>query len=190
MTNNTKLNPSTAHLSPAHLSDEAIDDILIGESSPESDAHLALCPVCRSNVEEFRSEMQLFNQTSLAWVESRGESRPAAAVRATPLWKLSTAFFAPASMALAAVLLLAVKLPLWNHNPHAVRSSASAATALSQDSDAQIAQDNDLLRSVDMALNSEDASPLAEFSLPGRIHRAPKATPARARKPRAESRNR
>ena len=54
-----------------HLSEEALDDVLIGLGSAESEAHLAVCPECRAEVETFRGDVALFNAASVAWSESR-----------------------------------------------------------------------------------------------------------------------
>jgi hypothetical protein len=146
----------------AHLSEEALDDVLIGLGSPESDAHLAECETCRGQLEQFRSGVRVFNQASLAWSEARPMRIPLSPVRS----KVRRAVFAPAGWALAAaVLLLMIGLPMWNHDRRTALSNRTAPAAAIEDSPAQIAQDNDLLRSVDEALNTSEASPISEYHL-------------------------
>lgn len=157
----------------AHLSEEALQDVLIGIGSPDSDAHLALCSICRGQLQEFRSDMQLFNRTSLAW----SEARSAAALPAAPVPKFRNLVFAPASWILAATLLLAIGLPMWNHNHRSDLNLAPVPASLPEDSQAQIAQDNDLLREVNAALNQAEESPLNEYHLSDRPHPRRKARP-------------
>jgi hypothetical protein len=54
-----------------HLSEEAIYDVLIGLSSADTDANLAVCGLCRDDLEALRSELQVFNETALAWCKAR-----------------------------------------------------------------------------------------------------------------------
>jgi predicted anti-sigma-YlaC factor YlaD len=145
----------------AHLSEEAIHDVLIGLSSPESDAHLAVCSICRSQVKEFHSEVDLFNRASLAW----SEARPSTTLRSAARPRVRSILFAPFGWALAAMALLAIGVPVWNHHHRPSLNSASAPVSAQEDSEAQIAQDNELLRSVDMALNENEEPPISEYHL-------------------------
>ena len=172
----------------AHLSEEAINDVLIGLSSPESDAHLAVCSACRGQLQEFRSEMLNFNQASLAW----SEARPAA-LRANGRSRVRRVMSSPWSWALAAaVLMAAVWLPVWKYNhPSLVNKAsindvpgrdasgrdASSPGQTAEDSEAQIAQDNDLLRSVNVALSENEESPINEYHLSEGPHARSKARP-------------
>lgn len=149
----------------AHLSEEVMNDVLIGLSSPESHAHLAACAFCRSQLEEFRADMQLFNRTSLAWSEARSATmlRPAA----TSI--ISNAVLVRVTLVVATTVLAAVGLFVWSHNHRPQESIAythAVTPAVSpEDSEAQIEQDNDLMRSVDVALSSSDESPILEYHM-------------------------
>ena len=75
------------------------------------------------------------------------------------------AVFAPVGWALAtAVLLMTIGVPVWRHDHRSTLSNGTAPAAV-EDSPAQIAQGNDLLRSVDEALNTSEASPISEYHL-------------------------
>ena len=50
-----------------HLSEEALDDVLIGLGSAESQAHLEVCADCRAQVRTFLGDVALFNAASMAW---------------------------------------------------------------------------------------------------------------------------
>ena len=145
----------------AHLSEEAIHDVLIGLGSPEADAHIAVCEVCRGQVKEFGSELQTFNQASLAWCKAK----PVTSLHGTGKWNVRQAMSAPLGWALAAAVLIMIGLPAWIEDHHPRVNYNAVATAVPEDSAVQIAQDNDLLRSVDVALSADEDSPLRELRL-------------------------
>jgi hypothetical protein len=158
----------------ARLSDEAMNDLLIGLATPGSEAHIASCLVCRVQLEEFRSQMQIFNQTSAAW----GEARSSGVVRDIRKERKRNTALSALGWALAASLLLVVGLLEWNHDRHRSRNYASAPVAVQQeDSEAQIAEDNELLRSVDLALSERDVSPISEYNLSDGPHPRLRARP-------------
>jgi hypothetical protein len=160
--------------SSAHLSEEALDDVLIGLSSPESEAHLAVCSVCRGQLEDFQSRVQVFNQTSLAW----SESKPAVSLRPKVEARARRQRFIPLELAMAATLLLVIGVPVWNREHNQISDQPVqhvAQSAAPGDSEAQIAQDNDLLRSVDAALSTSDESPISEYHLAVKSHSHMKA---------------
>lgn len=161
--------------SATHLSDEALDDLLIGLASVESEAHLAECAACRIKVQAFGAHLNVFNQATMAWSQSRSEAlpaiRPAASARAKSVWKA----LAPLEWAAAVAVLLLLALPVWNRNQLPVPVSNTSATPSAGDSEAQIAADNDLLKSVDAALNADDTSPITEYDLIERPHSHSKA---------------
>lgn len=144
----------------AHLSEEAINDLLIGLGSAESRAHLATCPVCSGRVKEFQSGVDAFNLASLAW----SEARPYAGRQAAARWSVRRVAASPWSWALAAALLVVIGIPTWNHNPF-FKNNATVSAPRQGDSEAQIAQDNDLLRSVNVALAESEQSPINEYNL-------------------------
>ncbi len=149
-----------------HLTQEELNDVLIGMSSPEAEAHLADCAQCRDQVETFLSDMHVFNETSLAW----SESRPSKPIRVASKSGFRGVASSPLTWALATALLLMVGSPAWLPevdsilHPTAASDNSNVASE-SGDSDAQIAQDNDLLRSVNVALNTSEESPISEFGL-------------------------
>ena len=131
--------------SAVHLSEEALNDVLIGLGSPGDEAHLVACPACRARRADFRAQVQAFGESSLAWSEAR-----AAAMPRPSKWQAARRVPIPAlGLALAAMLLVAVAAPLWHHFNSSGPSSSGAVVppvSASGDSEAQIAQDNELLR--------------------------------------------
>jgi AcrR family transcriptional regulator len=156
-----------------HLSEEAMSDVLIGLASPESEAHLNACLICRGQLQAFRSTMQSFNQASLAWCQTR----PSVALRAPVRSRLRPLVFAPATWALAAALLLVAGIPAWIHHVHSSSHSVSAPASVPENSEAQIAQDNDLLQSVNVALNESDVPPISKYYLSDGPHPQSKIRP-------------
>ena len=149
-----------------HLSQEALNDVLIGFGTSSSEAHLAACAVCRGQLEAFCSDLQMFNQSSLAWNQARSTTMPHPA-------QPQHAIFTLLGWALAAMLLLAIGIPVWNYehrsylssSPVAVQNNNPAPVATTNDAETQIAEDNHLLREVNEALSVNEASPFAEYHL-------------------------
>jgi hypothetical protein len=143
-----------------HLSEDALNDLLIGMGSDEARRHIAACELCRSRVEQFHSGIEHFNQASLAWSESKAAPVPRRAFRPR------TRFFAPRplawSSAAAAFLLAAVTS--WNYE-HRPAPPALPAAIVASDYAAQIDEDNQLLRNVYTALNDQPASPFSEYAV-------------------------
>ena len=143
-----------------HLSEDAMNDLLIGLGTAEAEAHLNVCERCRGQMQEFRSDLEAFNQATLLW----SEAQPAKKVNVSKT-KRGHAIFPALGWALAALAVLLLRIPLINHGTFSPAGSSAAAVAGTQDTEAQIAQDNELLRSVDAALNTDEASPLSEYHL-------------------------
>jgi anti-sigma factor RsiW len=149
--------------SATHLSDEAFDDVLIDMGSPESEAHLAACQECRRRVIAFRSDVALFKSASMAWTENQPALlRPA--VRKTA-HRIRLAFVSWAGI--AAVLAVMAIAILRHHGPAAPPSQATANLSQPADTEAQIAQDNQLLQAVNAAISPDVESPIAEYKLFG-----------------------
>ena len=142
-----------------HLTDEALDDLLIGLGSAASHAHLAQCAECRTRVDSFRSTIDSFNQASMAWAEGQTIRTAPAPARRRPI------FARPAfAVWAAAALLLAVAGPsAW----HVVvpRTVQAPTVAGSQDSESQIAEDNELLQAVNAALAPDEKSVVDQYKL-------------------------
>jgi len=156
-----------------HLTNEQFTELLIGgapgpECGPECELHLAQCELCRNELTKFSESVALFTHTSLAW----SDAQPGRSLRTRAARRTSRLLYAPMGWALAAALLVLIAVPpAWKYEHRSVGDHASAAgrvpalESAQQDSAAQIAQDNQLLESVNVALNTNDASPLPEYRL-------------------------
>jgi hypothetical protein len=142
-----------------HLTNEELDDVLIGLGSLKSEAHLARCLECRSRVESFRADILLFNSASMAWSESRAR-RPASAHH--PLFRIRLAFL---SWSAVAALLVITGLVLWRQTTVAPSNRSNITESQPVDSEAQIEKDNELLQEINAAISSDDVSPIEEYNL-------------------------
>jgi len=152
-----------------HLSEEALNDVLIGEASPAAASHLAGCAACRAKVEQTGLAMQLFNKASLAWSETRSITMQAPRVPA----RGRHLPFATAAWAAVAGLLLVAAVPVWRHAERPAPQPGTMAVSSNmgaEDSETQIAQDNELLKAVDAAINPNEEPSLHEFGLSARPH--------------------
>jgi hypothetical protein len=143
-----------------HLSEEALDDVLIGLGTAESRAHLAVCAECRAQVQTVRGDISLFNAASMAWSESRHPLPPAIAPRRR---------FLPAAFirwAAAATALLVMAAGIWRHHPQTPSSQAiTVQQSQPTDTEAQISQDNQLLQAVNSAISPDEMSPIVEYRI-------------------------
>ena len=149
-----------------HLTDEALDDVLIGLGSMESEAHLARCPECRTRLETFRADLALFNSASLAWSESRPR-RPLQAPAHHTRFRIRFAFL---SWSAVAAWLLISAVTIWRHNAVPPPNRVNIVEPQPVDSEAQIAQDNELLEEINAAISADDESPIEEYNLQVRPH--------------------
>jgi hypothetical protein len=144
-----------------HLSEEAFDDVLIGLGSPDSEAHLAVCQDCWRRVNAFRSDVALFNSASMAWTESRPV--PLTPTARKTVHRTRLAFV---SWAATVAVLAGTAVAVWHHHgPSAPQSQTAAPLSQPSDTEAQIAQDNQLLQAVDAAISPDEESPIDEYKL-------------------------
>lgn len=148
-------------ISGDHLSDEQFSELLIGGSLTEDGRrHLSECEACRHEAEKFTDSVGMFRSTSLAWSETK--QKKARRIVAGQAVRLR---LAPIGWALAAALVIVVGVPTWNDHHENAQVSSSSARSGPADSAAEIASDNQLMQSVNLALNTSEASPVAEYHL-------------------------
>lgn len=148
-----------------HLSEEALDDVLIGLGTEESRAHLAACPECRAQAEAFRGDVALFNQASMAWSESRHPKPRRAEVHAWPVrhaGRLRASFLGWAAVAAAMVVMA---FGIWHHRPATPSHQANNAQLQPVDNEAQIAEDNQLLEAVNAAISPDETSVIDQYKI-------------------------
>ncbi len=88
-------------LAAGHLTDDQIDDQLIGDLAAAPAAHLAACSLCAERVATAASPLSDFQNVSTAWSERRSATLPIPVLsQPRPLWQRYTAW-ATASLTLA-----------------------------------------------------------------------------------------
>jgi len=172
--------------STMHLTEDQIDDVLMGDVAAERAAHLAACEDCKLRVEEFETPIASFKAVSLAWSERRSATLPSKLVM-----PVSSAWQRGAGWAAAAVLLVGIGVPVARHETRGtqvvaskevslagsgVAAQAAVATAVRESgpgvvapasgkSAAQIARDNQMLQTIDRELDASVQSPADAFGL-------------------------
>jgi hypothetical protein len=146
-----------------HLNDEQFTAYLLDAGSdPAGTAHLASCAICQEELKLFRQSVSSFNNVTLAW----SESRPLAQIRkATPP---SRAWSPTAAWALAACLMLVAALSVAWHNGqdrHSLASHPTNGSTHEENSEAEIARDNQLMTEVNLEINRQEPSPISEYGL-------------------------
>ena len=162
-----------------HLSNDQIDDALLGDMAPEADRHLAACELCAARLAEARMPIDSFRTVTLAWSERRSATLPlqefkmsagplrSAAVKRQPIW----------ASAVAVLLALAVAVPVLRHETRLngdessqVPVAVSTPVADQSASDDQISRDNQMLSAIDRDLAASTESPAALGLKPVRSH--------------------
>jgi anti-sigma factor RsiW len=175
-------------IAATHLNEAELDSCLIGDASAASATHLASCASCTAALAELEAPLASFRAVTLAWSERRSATLPldnlaAARRRAASSWRQRVAV----SAGLAAAMAVGIAVPLLQHPkasdtqtaqstaaapevhpiaavsiPPVVAAATETASAVPQESPAQqIRRDNQMLRAIDMELDSRAESPAA-----------------------------
>jgi hypothetical protein len=139
----------------AHLTEDQMDDHLIGDLGAAPAAHLAACSLCMARVAQADAPLASFRAVTLAWSERQSATAPMPTVAAArSVWERRLAW------SLAVATCAVVGLAHANH-----RASVSAPApqpVLSQEAVApsadQLSSDNRLLNSIDRELSASNES--------------------------------
>ena len=177
----TMTNPNSGHLTE----DQFAEFLMDGNIDPQLQEHIAMCEACREELNIFSSAVGDFGSASLRWMEAR----PVSSLRQAARDNAQRNSYIQRGWALAAAAAVLVAVPVWMYghrdlpvNDNSVAAIQPAANQTqAENSEAQIAQDNELLKSVDVALSETAPSPFREFGIsPEGAHRG---------RVRSESRN-
>jgi len=162
-------------LTHPHLSEDDLDEVLIGIASSEALTHIAECEPCEVRLTAFRSQMAVFNQASMAWSEVRSNtiSRDLAAHKPTPRLTLSAAWSSAAALVVTFAFGLSMVLHQAPATPVAPNPSSSQTAAVTHPEHDQheIASDNAMLAAIDSEMGTPQP---AQFGLyqPVKAHTA------------------
>lgn len=169
------MNPmiSTPHLMP-HLTDDQMDDALIGDLAVDCAAHLAGCDECQLRLEQAEAPIANFNAVSLAWSERRSATLPLRPTHSAHTAWLPRALWAATA---AAVLAVGITVPVVRHSREGKSLASShdgAAPTLMASTgpvdnpvaarDEQIARDNQMLQNIDRELDATPST-IREYGL-------------------------
>jgi hypothetical protein len=153
-------------INSTHLSDEQFADYALGMAPGGAAAHLSQCSACTDELARFGALVNAFGAATLGW----SESRTPFSLRQQALKVSVRPRFAVASWALAVGLVFSVGLSTMMHREHRGIGDESSATVASNGhasdcSDTEIAQDNKMLRDVNMEIGGSDPSPFRQYGL-------------------------
>ncbi len=169
-----------------HLTEDQIDDALMGDLAVEAKAHLQGCAACAERLAAAEMPLASFKAVSTAWSERRSATLPAVVPQRAGLGARGR--LAGWSVALSAALAVAIAVPVMLHEGHdaavegkhessqvaqavpteaagqpavAVASSTNTKAENVRVADEQISQDNAMLQDVNRELNASTQSPAA-----------------------------
>ena len=172
-----------------HLSEEQLDDVLIGDPGVEAAAHLADCAACKARVAALEAPIASFAAVSLAWSERQSVTTPPPVMgAAASAWSRRMSW----GLAASCLLMIGFAIPMARHEEHgnqavaasgphqagvsqpvtlsvaAVSSStesskARVVTVAGHSADAQIERDNQMLQAIDRELDASVQSPSDAF---------------------------
>jgi hypothetical protein len=168
------MNPLNAN----HLSDDQIDDYLMGDLASDAVAHLDLCDLCLCRVAQMQAPIASFKAVSLAWSERRSATMPTQPAAQPSRWSNRLAWGSAAT----AALVIGLIVPAIHHDgrpsdeakvqPPVMMASSGAISSLTREQ--QINQDNQMLMEIDQALDSGTETPAAlgmqTTDIPARSH--------------------
>ncbi len=132
-----------------HLTDEQFADLLAGDKADQRAlVHLETCTTCRQELTEMTSAVGDLNFASLRWAEQR-----ALDIKAPSRWALNWHGLPGWGATMAAVLIFGVALGAHMPVRNSVEPALQPAHAVSAPSADELAEDNQLMRSIDSELS-------------------------------------
>ena len=144
-----------------HLTDDALDDLLLDLAAPEAQAHAAVCPHCAQRLESAHASLlgavTPFNHATLAWSQARSNTltRDLSTHQPRPALTLPALASYTAATLVAASVMLTAGLHHRALSPDATQQSASSVSA------DEIADDNAMLNAIDSELYRPVSIPAA-----------------------------
>ena len=132
----------------SHLTDESFAELLAGEASRGTAAHLENCEPCRREAARVCGALVAFKAESLAGFEARVEARPRRGIADRGLLLAYSFPYARSLQAAAALLLVGFAVS-------GVFRSGGHAPAIHEHPAGSLVQDNQLLLSIDQELSAQ-----------------------------------
>ena len=152
-----------------HLNDEQFTAHLLDPAGEQAAAmHLKDCSICREELERFKQTIDSFNHVTLAWSEARPVASNHKAAPTSRRWILGTAWAFVACL----LLLIGFSVNFHQRNRNAISSHPTDNVAHREDSETEIARDNQLMNEVAGEINRREQSPALEYGLSERTNAA------------------
>jgi hypothetical protein len=142
-----------------HLSEEELDDVLIGTGSAESEMHLASCERCRAQIAPFQASVAIFNQGSLDWAQAKSNT----VTRDLSKARLSATRTHPIAWGTGVAMVLAVGFAIGGGMHREPLTAAPAVEVAAVDNADQIEADNAMLAAINSAISTPAPAPLRPF---------------------------
>ena len=163
------VNPTYRFPTADCLTEDQVDDQLIGDLAPVAAAHLAVCDHCRARVAAAEQPLTSFREVSLAWAERQSATMPTRpGVQERPSHRLAWASVA------TAVLAIGVAIPVLRQHGSAPATMTPALAAAGYTgigsvtpvaaTSEQIESDNRMLEAIERELDAPADGP-AEYGL-------------------------
>ena len=140
-----------------HLTDEQFADLMAGDKSDQNvRLHLENCAECRKELSEMTAAVGDLNFASLRWAEQHALN-----IKAPSLWTLNWHALPGWGATMAAVLIFGVALGAHMQVRNSVEPALQPAHSVSAPSADELAEDNQLMRSIDSELSEQGPQVLA-----------------------------
>jgi hypothetical protein len=145
-----------------HLTDEQFADLLAGHKNDEgARVHVESCAACSQELAGMTAAVGDLNFASLRWAEQR-----ALDIKAPSLWTLNWHALPGWGATMAAVLIFGVALGAHMQVRNSVEPALQPTHAVSAPSADELAEDNQLMRSIDTELSEQGPQVLAADANP------------------------
>lgn len=160
-----------------HLTEEELDDVLLGIGTAEAQSHLDTCELCTAQLAPFQTSVAAFNESSLAWAQAKSNtiSRDLSTARLSTARRQPIAWAAGISSLAAIGFVLGLSL---HRAPEVVTPASTTETAL-VDNAQEIAADNEMLAAINSELSSTAPAALQPFRATSVRSNDSRRTPAR-----------
>ena len=148
-----------------HLNNEQFAAHLLDPAEEQAAAaHLRDCAMCREELERFKQSVDSFNHVSLAWSEARPVLQSRKVAPSSRRWFLGAAW----AFAACLLLLIGFSATLHHRDRNSISSHSTDNITHEEDSETEIARDNQLMIEVTGEINRREQSPALEYGLPER----------------------
>lgn len=150
-----------------HLTDEQFADLLAGNNSDDRALlHVERCEACRNELAKLGAAVSDLNFASLRWAEQR-----AIRIAVPSPWQLNWSALPGWGATMAAVLIFGVALGGHMQTSNRMEPALEPAHAITAPSQDELAQDNQLMRSIDSELSEQVVASDLDSSSRGTHHR-------------------